>query len=96
MGQICDNCGCEVPKNRQMFTMRIEMFARADPIIIEPADLLGDTKAKLEEIIKQMENCDAEEAADEVHESYSFELCPACRRRFHRQLKLKVQLREEM
>lgn len=96
MGQICDNCGREVPKDRQMYTMRIELFARPDPIVIQPADLLGDTKSKLEELIRQMENGDPDEAADEIHESYTFELCPSCRRQFHRRLKLKVQLRDEM
>ena len=89
MSRTCDNCGRIAPESEQMYTIRIEMFARAEPIEITLEDLLEDHTAKMEELLKQMEQLDPEEASDEIHESYRFDLCRACRRRIHAGLKAK-------
>jgi hypothetical protein len=93
-GRTCDNCGCTTSEDEQMYSIRIEMFARADPLVLEPEDLLDDHLAKIEDLVKQMETLDAEEASDEVHESYTFDLCGPCRRLIHQQLKLKAKLKK--
>lgn len=90
MKRTCDNCGAQVPEQTTMYSIRIELFARVEPLVITPKDLLEDSIDELEELVKQMEQLDPEEAEDEVHEQYIFDLCPECRRTMHRQLKLKA------
>ena len=91
MNSICDNCGKEIPPKAQIYAIRIELFARADPVVIELQDLLDNPASKMEELLKQLEDADPDEAADQVHESYTFDLCPVCRMQIHRQLKARDQ-----
>ncbi len=92
MDRTCANCGGTAPDNQQMYTIRIELFARAEPLVFTPEDLAADHASKLEELIAQMEAADPEEAADQVHEQYAFSLCAPCRARIHRGLKIKSKL----
>lgn len=87
MNRVCANCGRTTPDQEQMYTIRIEMFARAEPLVFDLQDLSGDSAGKLEELVSKMEQMDVEEAADQVHEEYSFDLCGACRGNLHRGLK---------
>lgn len=70
-----------------MYTLRIEMFARVEPLVISSEDLKTDYSAKLKKLLKKMEDMDPEEATDQVHEKYLFDLCSRCRETMHRQLK---------
>jgi hypothetical protein len=87
MNQRCDKCGREVPPKEQMYSLRIEMFARVEPMILTKEDLAQDYAASLEELVLEMETMDVSEAEDQVHESYVFDLCTKCRNVMHRQLK---------
>jgi hypothetical protein len=87
MNRQCDKCGRDVPAEEQMYSLRIEMFARVEPMVLSKEDLLQDHTAALEELVLQMETMDVSEAEDQVHESYQFDLCSACRNLMHRQLK---------
>ncbi|MCX7625244.1 MAG: hypothetical protein N2Z21_03415 [Candidatus Sumerlaeaceae bacterium] len=87
MNRICHNCGREVGSNEQLYVLRIELFAKAEPLELTIDDLLADHTAQIEKLIEEMEALDPEEASDEVYESYNFELCPECRRRVHHLLK---------
>lgn len=86
----CDYCGRETPEKQQMYSLRIEMFARAEPLIIGEDDLNKDHATEMDVLLKKMEMMDPEEAADQVHESYLFDLCASCRASMHRQLKERV------
>lgn len=74
-----------------MYTLRLEMFARAEPLIITKEDLLHDHAVAMEKLVEQMESMDPAEAEDQVHESYVFDLCTKCRNLMHRQLKSRVE-----
>lgn len=90
MNRVCENCGRVVPPKEQMYSIKIDMFARADPLVIDGDDLQEDNMAKIEEIIEQLESVDPDEAMAEVFESYSFDLCTPCRRLLHQQLMAKA------
>ncbi len=94
MERNCENCGRRVPEGEQMYTMRIEMFARAEPLVFELQEVLEDHSEAIEELVKEMELTDPEEATDQIYESYSFDLCASCRQRMHRQLKAKAKQKQ--
>lgn len=91
MARFCHNCGCEVPAQDQLYVLRLELFAKAEPLELTIDDLLADHTSQIEKLIKEMEKLDPEEATDEVYEAYTFELCPVCRRRIHALLKARAQ-----
>ena len=71
-----------------MYTITIAMQARAEPLVFDAADLADtDTAATLGQLIEAMDRMDPDEAADQVHESYAFDLCTPCRERLHKGLK---------
>lgn len=89
MNRRCDRCGRETPEKEQMYSLRLELFARAEPLIVTKEDLLHDHAAAMEKLVEQMQSMDPQEAEDQVHESYLFDLCTKCRNLMHRQLKLR-------
>ncbi len=90
MNRVCANCERITSETEQMYTIRIEMFARAEPLVFESHDLAQDHAQKLQNLIEKMEEMDVNEAADQVYEQYSFDLCVRCRKRIHRGLKIKA------
>jgi hypothetical protein len=86
---LCDNCGQVCPDGEQMYTLKLQIFARAEPLVFTIQDMQQDSTSKLEELVKEMENADPEEAEDEVFEMYGFDICKRCRRKMHQQLKAK-------
>jgi hypothetical protein len=82
----CDNCGRLVEPDAQKYIIKIEMYASADPIVITDEMLKEDPVEKLEELVEEMERVDPQELEDQIFEAYEFELCPACREGFHRDL----------
>lgn len=88
MNRKCHNCGASIGPKQQVYIVRIELFAKAEPIDLTIDDLLADHTAQIEKLIEEMETTlDVEEATDQVYEAYVFELCPACRRKIHELLK---------
>lgn len=90
MERVCDGCGRRLTKSDQAYTLRVEMFASADPLELTVDDLLADHSAQIEKLIEQMEHLDVEEASDQVYETYTFELCSQCRDELHRGLKARA------
>lgn len=88
----CQNCGRHAPESEQMYTLRLELFARVEPLEFTDEDLQADTTGKMVELIAKMETMDPEEAADQVFERYEFDLCTPCRRKTHEQLKDNAEL----
>jgi hypothetical protein len=70
-----------------MYSLRIELFARVEPLSFSKEDLQNDNVSALEQLVQHMEELDPAEAEDQVHESYMYDLCSACRGLMHRQLK---------
>jgi hypothetical protein len=85
--RICDNCGRVVPVKEQMYSLRIEMFARAEPLVFTSQDLEQAPGPQMELLLKELEKVDVEEATDQVYETYGFDLCGRCRGKFHRRMK---------
>ncbi len=80
-------------EDAQVYTMRIDLFARADPPDFDAADLDADSAEQLQELVRQMEEMDdleVREAEAQVYESYQFSICAECRRRFHEQLRARA------
>ncbi len=90
MNRVCASCGRISAETEQMYTIRIEMFARAEPLVFDEQVLAQDHVQKLGDLIEKMETMDAEEAAEQIHEQYSFDLCVRCRKRIHHGLKIKA------
>jgi len=90
MTKKCDNCGRTIPSSSQTYIVRIELFAKAEPLELTLDDLLADHTAQIEKLIEEMENLDVEEATDQVYEAYAFQLCPVCRLRIHNLLKTRA------
>jgi hypothetical protein len=84
----CAVCQGEIPPDRQHYTLRIDLFAGAEPGLSE--EDVRDRTAEFEKLINQLQVMDAEELAEEaakVFERYVFTLCPICRARFRGLLK---------
>lgn len=93
MSQICENCGREIPAEAQVYTMRIDLFAQADPPDFDAADLDADSAEELQDLVREMEEMDdleVREAEAQVYESYLFSICPGCRLHFHEQLRARA------
>ena len=86
-GRKCDECGGVSARDEQMYTIRIELFARAEPLVFGADDALKDHAKAIADLLGAMESIDAEEATDQVHEQYEYDLCARCRGRIHRMLK---------
>ena len=79
-----------MPKKDQMYSLRVEMAAEAEPLELTLDDLAQDQLAQMEKLIEDLEDVDPEEAADEVYEEYLFTVCTRCRREMHRGFKDKA------
>ncbi len=60
--------------------------------MIYPDDLFEDHRAKMAELIEQMEALGPEECEAQVYEAYKFVICPACRNYFHEHLRQRKKL----
>jgi hypothetical protein len=82
-GLVCDGCGAALLADDDVrYVVRIEGFAAYDPLEITRADLDKDLDGELRAILAELEGKTAREAQDEVHQSFQFDLCPACWRRY--------------
>lgn len=86
----CENCGRAVPPEELLYEIRIDIYAKGGPVVIDPADLEKDHLDEMKKLIARMENMNVEELTDQVWESYRFDLCMKCREEFHARLKLKA------
>ena len=78
-GLVCDACGGTLLLEEDVrYVLRIEGFAAYDPMELTRQDLERDLEAEMGELVKSLENLDAEEAQDGVHRSFRFDLCPRC------------------
>lgn len=82
----CSICKSEILPDKQLYVLRIDLFAAADELEMSRDELDKDRRAEFEKLMEQLESMDAEEAqeeTDKVFERHVYLLCPICRARFH-------------
>jgi hypothetical protein len=77
-------------QNEILYEVKIEIYAKAEPLDLSPEDLEKDYREEIEHLIEAMEEMDTEELSDQVYECYRFDLCADCRNDLHTMLKLKL------
>ena len=82
----CDLCRKEMCHGHdQRYVVKIEVFAAHDPGKITEADLEEDHMEAVSELLRDMEDGDAEaEELERPTQHFRYDLCPQCRKRFAR------------
>ena len=84
-GLVCDACGSSLLLDDDVrYVLRMEGFAAYDPLEITRQDLERDLESEMRALMASMEKLSAEEAQDQVHRTFRFDLCPRCWMRFVR------------
>jgi hypothetical protein len=82
-GLVCDACGGTLLLDQDVrYVVRIEGFAAYDPLEITRADLQRDLEGEMKDALDALSRLTADEAQDQVHRSFAYDLCPACFRRY--------------
>lgn len=87
---VCHGCGANLDRKVVSYRLRIDLFASPEPPELTAEELAGDLRAQWEALVEAMSamsDAEVEEATDQVHESYEFKLCGACRAMWHARLK---------
>jgi hypothetical protein len=82
----CSICRTEILKDKQIYVLRIDLFAAPDKLEITEEEPEKDRRGEFEKLIEQLESMDAEAVEEEnekVFERHIYMLCPICRARFH-------------
>jgi hypothetical protein len=81
--QNCDLCGRQLlVENEVRYEVRIEVKAAYDPLAITDKDLAQDLQAQIAKLLRQLEGISEEEAQNQVHRVFEFDLCAACQRKY--------------
>jgi hypothetical protein len=82
----CDLCGKELrPGEDHRYVVKLEVFAAHDPAEITEADLDEDHMEAVSQLLRDMEDNLVDPTATEpTHQSFRYDLCPECRRKFVR------------
>jgi len=82
----CDLCGKELrPGEHHHHVVKIEVYAAQDPREITEADLDEDHMEAVSQLLRDIEDNLVEPAAAEPpHQSFRYDLCPECRKKFVR------------
>ena len=82
-GLVCDACGATLLLDTEVrYVVRIEGFAAYDPLEITREDLQKDLEAETRRLIEALSKMSPEDAEEEVHKEFRFDLCPRCWRRY--------------
>ncbi|MBI4605781.1 MAG: hypothetical protein HY721_27765 [Planctomycetes bacterium] len=82
-GLTCDGCGETLLLDSEVrYVLRVEGFAAYDPLEITRQDLERDLEEEMRRLLDVLAKKGAEEAQDEVHRTFQFDLCPRCWRDF--------------
>lgn len=93
--RTCENCGRWVDRTETLYRVRLDMFAEPTVKIEDPAPPPQTVARRWEDLIQQLEMMSDEqvqEATDQVHERFEFNLCPECRREMHRRIRTRRDL----
>lgn len=84
-GIACDRCGKGLLIDSDVrYVVTIEVKAAYDPMEITKDDLKRDFEAEMRRLLSQMEKISEEEAQEQVYKKFTFDLCPACQKKFVR------------
>ncbi len=84
-GLVCDGCGEPLLLHDDVrYVVRIEGFAAYDPMEITRQDLERDFESEMKALLEQLAKTSAENAQDQVHRSFAYDLCPGCWARYLR------------
>jgi hypothetical protein len=82
----CDLCGKVLrPGDDHHYVVKIEVFAAHDPSEITEADLDDDHMEAVSQLLREMEDNLADpEDLEETTQTFRYDLCPGCRKKFAR------------
>ena len=79
----CDMCGKPLLVDEDVrYVVRVEVFAAYDPMELSAEDLKRDRLKEIRELVKRMEAMAPQELEDQVYKQLTFEVCPACRKKY--------------
>ena len=82
-GFTCDRCGKGLLREESVrYELRIDVRAAYDPLELTSKDLARDLRGKADRLARDLENLSAEEAQDQVHRAFRFDLCPPCQKAY--------------
>ena len=79
----CALCGKPLPKGSLKYIVRIQIISDFDGFIPYSEK---DPSEEIQELLKEMENMDAQELEDDVYQELSVYLCVRCKKRFASEL----------
>jgi hypothetical protein len=78
-GLTCDACGAGLLLDSDVrYVLRIEGFAAYDPMELTRQDLERDFDSDMHRVLESLSSLSAEDAMNQVHRSFRFDLCPGC------------------
>lgn len=79
---ICDICKKELDENGLIYELNIEIKAKYNKLEINLKDLLIDHMDEIRDLIEKTAGMTPEKLQDDIYQSMSFHLCPACKQRY--------------
>jgi len=80
-GISCDRCGKGLLLDEDVrYLVHIVVQAAYDPMEISREDLKRSNRDEWSALIKKLETLTEQEAQDQVHREFRFDLCPPCQR----------------
>lgn len=80
----CDGCGRELQAGEDHHVVKIEVFAAHDPAELTEADLDQDHMEAVGELLRQLEESEAEVEVEPACRRLRYDLCGRCRSRYLR------------
>ena len=77
----CDLCGKDLPAGTPRYTVRIEVYAAAEPDQTDP-DLLDKPEKVIQEMLEKMEQMSLKEIEDGNYRIFRYDLCRLCQVRY--------------
>ena len=77
----CDLCGKDLPPDIPRYTVRIEVFAAAEPNVADP-DLVDKPDQVIQEMLTKMEQMSLKELEDGSYRIFRYDLCRLCQAKF--------------
>ena len=82
-GLVCDACGGTLLLEAEVrYVVKIDGYAAYDPLELTRRDLERDFDAEMKALMETLSSLGEDEAQDQVHRAFVFDLCPACWRRY--------------
>ena len=79
----CDMCGKPLLVDEDVrYILKVEVYAAYDPMELTDDDLKASRLKEIRELVKRMEHMDPKELEDQVYKKLTFDLCPACRKKY--------------